>query len=120
MMLKNLSCRPFLNQIYTRFSILSQLRFVKCCQSSIPPYEHNEEIFMKTKQKTRWRVDAVLFTGFIATFFLDLTGVELHQWIGVFGGALAVYHLLSHWDWASAVTQRFFGGTSGKARQYYA
>jgi hypothetical protein len=25
-----------------------------------------------------------------------------------------------HWDWVSAVTQRFFGRTSGKARQYYA
>jgi len=75
---------------------------------------------MNTKQKTRGWVDAVLFAGFIATFFLDLTGVELHQWIGVFGGTLALYHLLSHWDWVSAVTQRFFGRTSGKARQYYA
>ena len=74
---------------------------------------------MYTKQKTRGWVDAVLFTGFIATFFLDFTGVELHQWIGVFGGMLAVYHLLSHWDWVSAVTQRFFDRTSGRARQYY-
>jgi hypothetical protein len=80
---------------------------------------NNQEIPMNTKQKTRWWVDAVLFIGFIATFFLDFTGVELHQLIGVFGGALAVYHLLSHWDWVSAVTQRFFGRTSGKARQYY-
>ena len=44
---------------------------------------------MNTKQKTRWWVDAVLFAGFIATFFLDLTGVELHQWLGIFGAALA-------------------------------
>jgi len=74
---------------------------------------------MNTKQKTRWWVDAVLFAGFIATFFLDLTGLELHQWIGVFASVLAVYHLLSHWDWVSAVTQRFFGRISGKACQYY-
>jgi len=74
---------------------------------------------MKDKQKSRWWVDAVLFTGFIATFLLDLTGLELHQWIGVFVSALAAYHLLSHWDWVSAVTRRFFGRTSGKARQYY-
>ena len=74
---------------------------------------------MKDKQKSRWWVDAVLFTGFILTFFLDLTGVELHEWIGVFVGALAAYHLLSHWDWVSAVTQRFFGKTSDQARQYY-
>jgi len=74
---------------------------------------------MNTKQKTRWWVDAILFAGFITTFFLDLTGVELHQWIGVFGSALAAYHLLSHWEWVSAVTQRFFGETSGKARRYY-
>jgi hypothetical protein len=46
---------------------------------------------MKVKQKTYWWVDMVLFGGFLVAFFLSLTGVDLHQWIGVFGVLLASY-----------------------------
>ena len=74
---------------------------------------------MNTKQKKNWWIDAGLFVGMIVCFYLDLTGIELHQWLGVLGGALAVYHLIVHWDWVAAVSQRFFGRTSGKSRLYY-
>lgn len=74
---------------------------------------------MKTQQKTKWWIDVVLFGGFLVAFFLDLTGVGLHQWIGVFGAALAGYHLIVHWNWVKAVSKRFFGQTSGQARAYY-
>ena len=49
---------------------------------------------MNTKQKTNWWIDLVLFAGFIVTFFMDLTGMELHQWIGILVGFRAAYHLL--------------------------
>lgn len=75
---------------------------------------------MKTnKQKSNWILDAVLFTGFLVSFALDLTGLPLHQWIGVFGGLLAVYHLALHWDWVTVVSTRFFKKTSKQARTYY-
>ena len=74
---------------------------------------------MHSKHTSHWLIDAVLFAGLIAAFFLDLTGLELHQWIGISGGALALYHLLAHWQWVGAVTERFFGRTSNKARLYY-
>jgi hypothetical protein len=74
---------------------------------------------MNTGQKTKWWVDAALFSGFIIAFFLDLTGTGLHQWIGIAGVALAAYHLVTHWSWVRAVSQRFFGRTSGRARLYY-
>jgi hypothetical protein len=74
---------------------------------------------MITKQKTNWRLDLGLFALFILAFFLDLTGVELHQWIGVLGGGLILLHLALHWDWVNAVSERFFGGTSAQARVYY-
>jgi hypothetical protein len=74
---------------------------------------------MNTKQKTNGWVDLILFAGFIITFFLDLTGVEIHQWIGIFGGALAAYHLLIHRDWVDAVSKRFFINTSNRSRLYY-
>lgn len=74
---------------------------------------------MNTNQKSKWWVDAALFAVFIATFFLNVTGLDLHQWIGVAAGAIASYHLITHWNWVSAVTRRFIGQTSSKSRLYY-
>lgn len=74
---------------------------------------------MNNKQKERWIVDAILFGGLLVLFFLDLTGVDLHQWIGLFAGGLALYHLASHWNWVTAITERFFEGSSNRARLYY-
>mgnify|MGYP001129233380 FL=1 len=74
---------------------------------------------MNTKHASNWLIDAALFIGLIAAFFLDLTGIELHQWIGVGIGAIALYHLLAHWQWISAVTNRFFGKTSPRSHGYY-
>lgn len=71
------------------------------------------------KQKTNWIVDASLFTGFLMTFFLDTTGLAWHQWLGVFLGALALFHLLIHWKWVAAVTRRFGSKTSRQSRLYY-
>jgi len=73
----------------------------------------------KNRQKTSWIIDAVLFGGFLVALWLDLTGVGLHQWLGVTIGALAGWHLLAHGDWVKAVTARFFGRTSSQARLYY-
>lgn len=74
---------------------------------------------MNTTLKSRWLVDAGLLFLFIATFFLDITGVPLHQWIGVAVGVSVVYHLISHWAWVKSVTLRFFGKTSSRSRIYY-
>jgi len=74
---------------------------------------------MNTEQKTNWWIDFTLFAGFITTFFLDLTGVTAHQWIGILCGVLVVYHLFLHLDWVGVVSKRFFGKASGQARTYY-
>ena len=74
---------------------------------------------MKNKAKHNWLIDAVLFSGFIVATILDLTGLAVHQWLGIAVGALAVYHLLSHWSWVKCVTRRFFGQTSEQSRRYY-
>ena len=42
-----------------------------------------------------------LFAGFIIAFWLDLTGVILHQWLGIAVGVLALYHLIKHRAWVS-------------------
>ncbi|OGO66758.1 MAG: hypothetical protein A2029_03155 [Chloroflexi bacterium RBG_19FT_COMBO_47_9] len=63
---------------------------------------------MKIKQKAHWWIDMLLFFGFLVAFFLSLTGVELHQWVGILGGVLVTYHLLVHWNWVDAVSQKIF------------
>jgi len=71
------------------------------------------------QQKSNWILDALLFTGFVIAFVLDLTGLSLHQWLGVLIGLFAFYHLILHWDWVIAVGLRFWGKTSAQARLYY-
>lgn len=67
----------------------------------------------------KWFVDASLFTGFWIASLLDLTGLALHQWLGLAVGILAGYHFLTHWTWVKSVTQRWSGHTSGQARGFY-
>jgi hypothetical protein len=76
-------------------------------------------IAQTSKQTSRWKVDAALFSVFIAAFFLDATGLEVHQTLGIVAGAFAIYHLVTHWDWVSAITARFFQGASNRSRLYY-
>lgn len=49
--------------------------------------------------KHNWIVDAVLFFGFILAFWMDLTGLDVHQWLGVLIGLFIGYHALVHWNW---------------------
>ena len=73
----------------------------------------------KNRSNNRWMLNAVMYGGFILMFFLDLTGVIVHQWLGLAVGVVALYHLLDHWDWVNAVSKRYFGKTSWQARLYY-
>jgi hypothetical protein len=75
---------------------------------------------MQNQQKTNWIIDAVLFGGFLLALGLGLTGLPVHQWLGLAVGALAGYHLAAHRRWVAAVTGRFFGHTSRQARTFYA
>lgn len=74
---------------------------------------------MHTILKNKWWLDVILFAGFLAAFFLDLTGLALHQWIGLAVGMFALYHLVTHWSWVKAVSARLLGKTSSQARLYY-
>ena len=72
----------------------------------------------KTSHQTHWLIDLGLLAGYLISFYLDLTGVNLHQWLGVGVTVLALIHLVLHWDWVKAVVSRFFGKTSGRSRIY--
>ena len=71
------------------------------------------------QQRANWIIDCALFVVFLVSFFLDLTGLDLHQWLGVIAAGLAGYHLLVHWAWVKSVTLRLFKRTCGRARICY-
>jgi len=72
----------------------------------------------KISSKTHWIIDLGLMVGFLAAFYLDLTGISLHQWLGLSVTILALVHLILHWDWVTAVFSRFFMKSSGRSRVY--
>jgi hypothetical protein len=77
-------------------------------------------VHMKTNKLTHnWLLDAVLFTVFLVAFFLDLTGVILHQYLGILCGILILIHFLWHFRWVSTVARSFFTITSKRTLLYF-
>ena len=75
---------------------------------------------MKTNShQLNWIVDAGLFTGFWLASLMNLTGLAVHEWLGLAVGILSGYHLLAHWAWVKSVTQRWSGRTSAQARRFF-
>lgn len=77
-----------------------------------------------TKRKTNptkvnLLLDTVIFIAFLLVLDPRLTGIALHEWLGLAGAAAVVVHLLLHWAWIVGVTRRFLGRTSGAARLNY-
>jgi hypothetical protein len=48
---------------------------------------------MPTKHTSHWLIDAVLFTGLIAAFFLGFTGLVISSWLDL---TLFKYGILAH------------------------
>ena len=70
-------------------------------------------------RKKNWIIDAILFAAVLSCFWLDFTGVGMHQWIGLGIILLTGYHLLVHLKWVKAVSKRFFNHTTWAARLNY-
>jgi len=70
------------------------------------------------KQKFNWLLDAAILLAFLVSFFINLTGLAIHQWLGVAVFLGIMVHLVNHWDWVKSVASRFFGKTSGRSRVY--
>ena len=74
---------------------------------------------MNNKQKTNWWIDILLLVSFLINFFMDITGLIVHQWIGIVSFAIAALHLLLHRKWVKSVSKRLFRKRSGKERVYF-
>jgi hypothetical protein len=69
-------------------------------------------------QKSNWLLDVIILSGFLISFFLNLTGLAVHQWLGVALFLGIMFHMVNHWDWVKSVFSKFFGKVSARARIY--
>jgi hypothetical protein len=67
--------------------------------------------------KQKWWIDLILFICFLLTFFLELTGLSLHQWIGTGIGVILLVHLVVHKNWIKGSFSKF-RSASKRARTY--
>lgn len=72
------------------------------------------------RTKINLYLDIALTVAFIVSLRPFLTGLAVHEWLGLaIGGALAA-HLVLHWKWVIGVTQKVLGSLPSKTRVYYA
>ena len=64
-------------------------------------------------------INLLLFSAFLLTYFLDLTGLDWHQYLGVAAGVFLMIHFMGHLDWISQVSARFLRNLAVKVRIYY-
>jgi cytochrome b len=73
----------------------------------------------KNPNQTNLYLDLAIFAGFLVAATPALTGMPIHEWLGLaFGGTLIV-HVLLHWKWVVTVTRRFFQNAPGASRRNY-
>jgi len=74
---------------------------------------------MNLKKTVKIFANLALLVSFILTYFLDLTGLELHQYLGVAAAGILAVHVITHWKWIMNVSRRLFTKMSGRVRLYY-
>lgn len=74
---------------------------------------------MSFKKTIKIFANLTLFVSFILTYFIDLTGLELHQYLGIAAAGILAVHVITHWTWITNVSRRLFKRMSGRVRIYY-
>jgi uncharacterized protein DUF4405 len=64
-------------------------------------------------------VDVVVLATLLLLFAPRLTGLPIHEWLGVSLGATLIVHLLLSWSWISSGTRRLVSGLNRRARINY-
>jgi Prokaryotic cytochrome b561 len=54
-------------------------------------------------------VDVVLLIAFTVDSNTNLTGLVIHEWLGIAFGVAFVFHLALHWGWVLETGRRLFG-----------
>lgn len=59
------------------------------------------------QQKSNWIINLILFIVFLLMFYLDFTGLTLHQWLGIAIGLFIIVHFWQHFLWVKATIKKF-------------
>jgi Domain of unknown function (DUF4405) len=65
-------------------------------------------------------VDIVIFLAFLLVTQPHLTGIAVHEWLGISFGAGIATHVLLHWQWVVETTKRIFSKLPKMQRINYA
>ncbi|HEX9018334.1 MAG TPA: DUF4405 domain-containing protein [Anaerolineaceae bacterium] len=69
--------------------------------------------------KTNLFVDFGIFAAFLVVAEPGLTGLPIHEWLGVAFAAAIIIHLLLHWKWVVSITTNFFKKLFHESRLQY-
>jgi hypothetical protein len=75
----------------------------------------------KVKQvKIKLGLDIALTVAFAISLRPFLTGLAVHEWLGLALGGALVIHAIWHWKWVTGVTRRLLGELPLRTRIFYA
>lgn len=77
------------------------------------------------KEKTRRTklnlyLDVVLTAAFLILLKPFVTGIAIHEWLGLTAGVGLAIHAMLHWRWIVGITRKLFAKLPLKTRVYYA
>jgi hypothetical protein len=65
--------------------------------------------------KNFW-LDILIFFAFVIDMNVHLTGLVIHEWLGLGLGVVMVIHLLFHWEWIACTVKKFLKTLRGLHR----
>lgn len=101
------------------------LRVLSGCRLKLQSVFKNKETLMAANQRRLsrthklWIVDAALFAVFLLVMNVPLTGIAIHEWLGIAIGVGLVVHLVQHGNWLATISHRFRAATSFRNRLNY-
>lgn len=71
------------------------------------------------RTKVDFTIDATIFAAFLISTAPRLSGLAIHEWLGLAFGAAIITHLLLHWQWIVGITKKLLGRVQAAARLNY-
>ena len=72
-----------------------------------------------TSLKSKLVMDILVAGLILALLSTALTGLALHEWLGIAVGTVLIVHMLLGWQWIASITKRFFQFLPGLTRFEY-
>lgn len=69
-----------------------------------------------TRRAFEFWLDSLLLVLFVLALSPRMTGLRLHEWIGIAFGVPLIVHLLLSWTWISSTTRRVFRSGDSRTR----